>query len=238
MEGNSPFKSLSRRQEKNLLKAAEATARTDFENPERVGCPDSKTLNLLARRHSSVTESPDLIDHIGTCSPCFVEYSRYRSTHKSRVRIYYAFASIAVLVVSLAVARSLNTWIGQPAVKETARSQISERETDLVLDLRMKGASRSDSQDRRSDEPPFRLPRTKLSLSIQLPIGSEDGPYDLALVSAAGRSVLETRGVAKLQNFVEVLPVKLDLTDLAPGRYELRLRREQTPWSEYAVLLE
>jgi len=37
---------------------------------------------------------------------------------------------------------------------------------------------------------------------------------------------------------VEVLPVKLDLTDLAPGRYELRLRREQTSWSAYAILLE
>ena len=238
MEGDSPFKSLSRRQEKKLLKAAEATARTDFENPERAGCPDPKTLTLLARRHSSVTESPDLIDHIGTCSPCFVEYSRYRSAHKTRVRIYYALASVAVVVVCLAAARSLNTWIGQPLVKEIARSQRPERETNLVLDLRMKGASRSDTQDRQRDEQPPRLPRTRLSLSIQLPIGSEDGLYDLALVSAAGRSVLEARGVAKLQSFVEVLPVKLDLTDLAPGRYELRRRREQTPWSAYAVLLE
>lgn len=238
MEGDSPFKSLSRRQEKNLLKAAEATARTDFENPERVGCPDPKTLNLLASRHSSVAESPDLIDHIGTCSPCFVEYSRYRSAHKTRVRMYAVLASVAFVVVCLAAGRSLNTWIGQRPVKGIARSQRSEREMALVLDLRMKGASRSDTQDRQGDEPPPRLPRTRLSLSIQLPIGSEDGLYDLALVSGAGRSVLEARGVAKLQYFVEVLPINLDLTDLAPGPYELRLRREQTPWSAYAVLLE
>jgi len=55
-----------------------------------------------------------------------------------------------------------------------------------------------------------------------LPIGSEDGIYDVALISPAGKSMLETRGEAKLHNFVEVLPVDVNLADLARGMYQLR----------------
>src|SRR5882762_9588401 len=99
MAMDNPQGGLSRRQEKNLLKAAAAAARTEFDSPERTGCPESETLNLLARRHSSLVEIVDLIDHIGTCSPCFVEYSRYRASHKRRVGVYYALASVAAVVV-------------------------------------------------------------------------------------------------------------------------------------------
>src|SRR5436189_57607 len=98
MEMDNPNRSLSRRQEKNLLKAAAAAARTEFDSPERTGCPESETLNLLARRHSSLVEIADLVDHVATCSPCFVEYSRHRAAHKLRVGVYYALASVAAAV--------------------------------------------------------------------------------------------------------------------------------------------
>jgi hypothetical protein len=102
----------------------------------------------------------------------------------------------------------------------------------------MKGTSRSDNPGRQGDGAPARLPRTKLSLSIQLPIGSEDGIYELALISSSGQAVLETTREAKHQNFVEVLPVELNLSGFAPGPYELRLRRTQTQWNTYSILLE
>src|SRR5579864_6719032 len=89
----------SRRQERNLLRAAADAARSEFDSPERIDCPAPHTVELLARRSSSITETPDLIDHIATCSPCFVEYSRYRSVYKRRIRIYSSLASAAALVV-------------------------------------------------------------------------------------------------------------------------------------------
>jgi hypothetical protein len=126
-----------------------------------------------------------------------------------------------------------------PTLKEIARSPVQgDRVTELVLDLRMKGVSRSDTPDRQGNEIPPRLPRTRLSLSIQLPIGSEDGIYDVALISPAGKSMLETRGEAKLHNFVEVLPLDVNLADLAQGMYQLRLRRLQTQWISFSILLE
>ena len=56
MEINDSDKSLTRRQEKNLLKAANAVARSEFANPQREGCPDSETLSLLARRRRSLAD--------------------------------------------------------------------------------------------------------------------------------------------------------------------------------------
>ena len=113
MEMNDSKRSLSRRQEKNLLKAADAVARSEFANPQREGCPGSETLSLLARRRPSLAESADLIDHIGTCSPCFNEYSRCRAVYKRSIRITYALASAAAVVL-LAVAISqimaILTW--------------------------------------------------------------------------------------------------------------------------------
>jgi hypothetical protein len=50
--------------------------------------------------------------------------------------------------------------------------------------------------------------------------------------------VLATSGEATLQNFVVILPVELDLSNLAPGLYELRIRRAGTQWNTYSVLLE
>jgi hypothetical protein len=77
-----------------------------------------------------------------------------------------------------------------------------------------------------------------LSLSIFLPVGSEEGTYDVALVDSSERSLREAEGQARLRNFVQVLPVELNLSDVSPGLYELRIRRAQMPWNAYPVLLE
>jgi hypothetical protein len=234
MEMSDPHRSLSRREEKSLLRIAAAATRSEFGIPERTGCPHSETLKSLAGRQPSPPETPDLIDHIGTCSPCFIEYSRYRTIHKHRVRILYALACAGVLLVCFTAVRSLHTPIGRPSPPGTEIASSQE----LVLDLRMKGVSRSDNPDKQGDGTIPRLPRTRLSLSIQLPVGSEDGTYDVALVNSLGQSVVEARGEAKLQSFVEVLPVQVNLADLAPGLYQLRLRRAQTHWSSYLVVIE
>src|SRR2546422_10907398 len=99
MEMMDSDKSLSRRQEKRLLQVAADVTRTEFDRPDRAGCPTAETLDLLARRRFPLMDSQQLVDHIGTCSPCFVAYSRYRAAHKRRVRIGYALASAAAGVV-------------------------------------------------------------------------------------------------------------------------------------------
>ena len=225
----------SRRQERNLLRAAADAARLEFDSPERIDCPAPHTVELLARRSSSLTETPDLIDHIATCSPCFIEYSRYRAAYKRRIRIYSSLASAAALVVIwLALIRLFP--VGQTSI---SRNEIARGGEPLarILDLRMSSVPRGDTPAPQATEAP-RLPRARLDLSIYLPVGSEEGIYEIALVGPSGQSVLTSSGEAKLQNFVDVLTAKLDLSGLARGPYELRLRRVQGQWNSYPIALE
>ena len=166
METNNPYKGLSRRQERNLLNAAAAAARSEFESPERTGCPGSAALSLLASRRCSLAESADLIDHIGTCSPCFTEYSRYRAAHERRVGVLSALAcAAAAVVLYFGVSQALNGPGGKPSSMEVARSpETPEQPTELVLDLRLKGDSERHSRPTRRRDPsaeraiPFDLP--------------------------------------------------------------------------------
>lgn len=240
MEMNEPDRFLSRRQERNLLKAANAVARSEFANPRREGCPDSETLNRLARRRLSLEESGDLTDHIATCSPCFIEYSRYRAVYKWGIRAAYVLASAAaVLLVVVAISRNFPRGIPATPPTTVARAPTTTGQAiPRVLDLRMRGDSRSDTPNGPADGDPPRLPREQLLLSILLPIGSEDGVYDVALVSSSGQPIRTATGTSKLQDFVQVLPVTSDLSGLTPGRYELRIRRARTPWNSYPLLLD
>jgi hypothetical protein len=235
MEMNAPHARFSRRQERNLLHVAADVARSEFDSPERIGCPAPGTLNLLARRASSLAESPDLIDHIATCSPCFVEYSAYRATYKRRVRIYSSLASAAALVVLwLAVIRLFPG--GQTSLSQ---NEIARGGAPLarILDLRASSVPRGDTPVPKAAATP-RLPRANLELLIYLPVGSEEGVYEIVLVNASGQSALTSSGEGKLQNFVEVVPARLDLSGLTAGPYELRLRLAQGPWNSYPIMLE
>jgi hypothetical protein len=231
-----PDKAFSRRQEKSLLRIAAQITRSAFDSPQRIGCPKSQTLKLLAQRSPSVGESPDLIDHIATCSPCFNEYSRYRTAHKRRVAIWFWLASFALLAICFLLVRARIWPSGQaPAFKnEIAGGEPLEQ----VLDLRLSGIPRGHAPEPQGPQLP-RIPRGKLALSIYLPTGSEDGVYQIAFVNASGRGMLTASAQATRQNYIEVLPASLNLARFPAGQYELRIRRrEERQWNSYLVVIE
>jgi hypothetical protein len=242
MEMMDSRRSLSRRQEKRLLQAAADVTRTEYDAPERTGCPTAESLELLARRRSPLVDSPQIVEHIGTCSPCFVAYSRYRAAHKRRVRIGYALTSAAAgVVLAIVITHLLHTSRPGPlpVPKERARSSEPLKEVaELVVDLRKMGVTRSADPGGSSKEALARLPRANLALSVYLPTGSEDGIYEMALTSGSPEPIVGATGEAKLENHIEVLSLRLDLTNVPPGRYDLRLRRALAQWRTYSVLLE
>jgi hypothetical protein len=241
MEMKDPDRRLSRRQEKRLLDAAEAVARKEFDTPVRADCPGTGTLRSLARRNPLLPDTPDLIDHIGTCSHCYNEYSQYRKAYKRRVRFSFVLstgAAAAILSILLfAPLRSpFQRWIlrGMESVRLREPGQLR----DVIVDLRMKGTLRGDGADQPSQGPDPRLPRANLSIKIQLPFGTEDGVYDIAITDSTGQPLVQSAGQATLQNFIEVLPLKTNLTRFSPGRYALRIRRVGTDWASYSVVVE
>jgi hypothetical protein len=229
----------SRREEKQLLKLASEVSRTEYPNPERAGCPSAETLKALAYRQIPLQDTEAIVDHIGMCSPCFAQYWDYRRGHKRRKGVTMLLLCLAIIALA-GILVSRVGWRSHPQSK--AEHQIAKDHSrplsyrQLVLDLRAWSPSRSDQLA--NPRPELRLPREPIQLSIYLPIGSEDGTYDVQLHPPQQPPLLAIRGEARLQDHLEILEVRVDTSRLAPGSYILRLRLLPADWSEYPVKLE
>jgi hypothetical protein len=239
MEMRDPERKLSHSQEKQLLKVAAYIVRTEYLSEQRRGCPTSEKLDLLARRRSPLVDSKQIVDHVGTCSHCFIEYSEYRVAHKRRLG-YAVTASLvavgALLLTGHFLLRPSPTPNQIPRAVTPPPEPIKQLAT-LVLDLRQEGLTRGARPNRSKHITP-RLPRLNLFLSIYLPVGSDDGVYDIALARDSAAPVLNISGIAGFANQIVILPVSVDLTSITPGLYHLSLRHARSEWRTYAVLLE
>ena len=80
------------------------------------------------------------------------------------------------------------------------------------------------------------LPKGILDLSVQLPIGSEEGDYELRLQKSKA-IVLEVKGQAMIKDHIAVLAVKLDTSTLASGKYILQIRQPGSTWEDYSIAI-
>jgi hypothetical protein len=72
-------------------------------------------------------------------------------------------------------------------------------------------------------------------LRVDLPVGSKEGSYDLALLNDSGGELLHARGTAQLENHVVVLRVDLKVADVPAGPYFLGLRQPGLEWARFPV---
>ena len=174
----------TRREERKILELASEYVRSGFPNPERLGCPGSEALKSIAGRHLKFPEAEDIVDHIATCSPCFLEYHAIR--RRSRRRLVGGTALCCVLGLLLT---GLIWRFATPArPRNETVAQQPPTALKAVLDFRNRTAERSDRKQ--SPNEPFapHLRRAQLDLSIELPVGVEDGAV-LCAVPKPGRSI-------------------------------------------------
>ena len=242
---NERDESFSPEEEKKILEAAQDAARTEFDFPPRIGCPKSTTLRRLARRDPSLPDTPDLVDHIGTCSPCFIEYSRYRDEHKHRPRHMYAIACAAGVIVVLITATVLLRSPERSTVPptETAGSQppsnpMAKAPTlpiAMSLDLAVFSPTRSDIAQRPKM---IQLPAKSLTLTLRLPLSMEPGAYRIQLRGPRGATPIDMLSVGRTDQGVTSLDLNLNLSMVPPGPYTLMLRPPGLGWRSYPVVIE
>jgi hypothetical protein len=105
-----------------------------------------------------------------------------------------------------------------------------------VLDLRGRTAVRGESTSD-TGQPPLRVPRSGRSLNLELPIGSNEGAYEVALFNSTGAELLHTSATAKLEDHVVVLRVDVDLAGFAQGSYSLGVRQSGLAWTRFPIRL-
>jgi hypothetical protein len=224
----------TRREEKKLLELASEYVRSGFPNPERLGCPGSEALKSIAGRHLKFPEAEDIVDHIATCSPCFVEYKANR--RRSRRRLVGGTALCCVLGLLLSGLIWRFATLARPQNETIA--QRPPTALKAVLDFRNRTTERSDRKQPPNEAFAPHLRRAQLDLIIDLPVGVEDGLYSVQFRNQAGQSVVNAAGTAAWNGAAETLAVAVDLRNLPPGDYVLAIRSGTSSWREYVVILD
>jgi hypothetical protein len=231
---------LSRRQERRLLRAGRSVFAEQFPNPERIGCPSPDVLRAMASRRPTSDGNPYPVEHLTMCSPCFREYSSYRR----RVQMMNGarFALIAATMV-LAIGAALWLLLGRFGFPSTGRHQEIAQITSLppfrpvTLDLRPLSLPRGEGRPQ-TGQPTLTIPRDRVRITFLLPVGSDDGPYEVQVLAGGRRPILLLRGQARILDSVATLRTEADLRALTPGSYEIRVGRPGFSSQVYSVVLE
>jgi len=193
---------------------------TEFPNPDRVGCPGSAILEGIASHKIPLSEAEKWLDHLGSCTPCFQDFKAIK--RKLRARRGFRFGGgLAILLAALGL------WLLLRPQHTTVPNEIA------VLDLRNYSSERGEPTS--SNQRPLDIPRATKHLTLYLPVGSKEGNYDLALLSATGDEVLRATGMARLEDHVVVLRADVDLGPIRPGSYSLGIRQAGLEWTRFPI---
>jgi hypothetical protein len=210
--------------EKRILDALGRGLLKEFPNPKRSECPGTDVLKRIASRTMPLAEAANWLDHLGSCSPCYRDFCELRKVREVQRR-----RTLFPIAASILVAVGIAGWVQIQRHNETVLSQTA------VLDLRNRSASRSPEPN--LGEQPLELRRRFSQLNIYLPLGSPEGAYEVRIVTTSGDSLLNTGGLARLNEGVTSLQVRVDVIFARPGPYTLQIRKPPSEWSSYPLVL-
>jgi hypothetical protein len=210
------------KEEKRVLDLLTHGLSREFPNPHRVGCPDTAVLTGIAFRTLRLAEVEPWLEHLGSCSPCFQEFTELRKKAASRRRRTAWLAVAAVLIFAVA------GWLW-------VRTQHPVQPTETaVLDLREFSVGRGQNTTQ-TDQRSLEIHRSAKHLILDLPIGSKEGAYDIAILSESGVEMLGATGAAQLQDHIVSLRADVDVGGVPPGLYFLALRQPGLEWTRYPL---
>jgi hypothetical protein len=212
-------------EEKRILDLLDKGLSRDFPNPRRIGCPGPAILKSIALHKLRLAEADPWLAHFSSCSPCFQEFSEIRKQAAGQRRQTQMWLAAAAMVL-LAVAGWM--WVRSRPSGQTAAI--------VVLDLRGRSTARGENPSETS-QPPLQVPRSAKSLNLELPIGSNEGAYDVALLYPSGAEIFRTSAAAKLEDHIVVLRANVDLAGISPGSYFLGVRQPGLEWTRFSVRL-
>ena len=141
-------------------------------------------------------------------------------SQRRRTQVWLAVAAVLIFTVAGWL------WI---------RTQHSVQGSETaVLDLRERSVARGQNPTQ-TDQPPLEIRRSTKHLIVDLPIGSKEGSYDLALLNESGNPIQSGSGSAQLQDHVVTLRADVDVSAVRPGLYLLALRQPGLEWTRYPV---
>ena len=214
----------SARDEQRLLDALGRGLLKEFPNPDRAGCPGSAVLKRIASHEMPLAEAEKWLDHLTSCSPCYREFSELQAGYRHRrMQTILAIAASILIVVGVAGWALFFRQKGPPVVQTAA------------LDLRNRSVPRGGELN--PGEQPLEISRRARHLNVYLPLGSGEGLYEMRIATTAGGAVFATSGVASLKDGVTSIQADVDLSSASSGQYVFQVRRPNSEWNSYPLIL-
>ena len=172
-----------------------------------------------------LAEAEKWLDHLGSCSPCYRDFSQFQKTYQLRRK-----RTLLAIAASILVCASIGGW---GLVRWHDKNQATQV---AVLDLR-------DWSLTRGAEPnpgvkPLEVSPEASRLEILLPLGSSGGEYDVRIATQSGESLVTAIGTAKLSEGVTALRVVLRMSSVSPGTYLLQIRKAGLEWNSYPLVVQ
>lgn len=102
----------------------------------------------------------------------------------------------------------------------------------VTIHLTRRGQTRGLGQ---TPQIPIELPRARISLTVEMPVGAMPGKYKVGVASEHGSPTITASGSAAQIDHVTTLRVSLDLTGFRSGSYRLAVKPVSWDWDYYPL---
>jgi hypothetical protein len=206
---------------------------SEYPNPERKGCPGDAVIRSLAARASdeSVEKDPNW-HHVTHCSECYREFLDLRLKLKSEAKRRARLVGWGVVAAVVALAAGLFFVFEQRKTGIPERPQNAELAWDKTM-IDIPSMTRSETG---SANAPIVLKRRAEELTMNLPVGSKAGLYELRLLKG-DKAIISATSTAALVNGATSFTVRIDLSKVAAGSYSMSVRQAPWDWSYFPVVV-
>lgn len=169
-----------------------------------------------------LAEAEKWLDHLGSCSPCYRDFSQFQKTYQLRRK-----RTLLAIAASFLICASVAGW---GFVQWHNKGQITQV---AVLDLRNWSVPRGVEPN--PGVKAFEVSREASRLSILLPFGSSEGQYDVRIATLSGESLATASGIASVKKGVTAVQVAISVSSVSPGAYLLQIRKVGLEWNSYPL---
>ncbi len=178
-------------------------------------------LRGIAQHRIPLSQADQWLNHLSSCTPCFQDFRRFCAEAAAGKRRVFQMALAAAAVLLIIIGGLL-----------FLRSRPSVQTATVTIDLRERTVARGENPPE-TNQSPIELSRQAKHLVLDLPVGSKEGNYELAVLRTGGEAIRSATGVAQLENHTVVLNANMDLAGVSPGSYFLGVRLPGLEWSRY-----
>ena len=212
-----------------ISRAVQESILRNYPNPERRGCPGDAVVRSVAAR--TELQADDGWEHITHCSPCYAEFLAYKDEFRRERQHQVRVRRRTVIGLAAAVA------VGVPVVLVTRRPEPSGEVILAEWDLERYAPARSLEEEQ--NRPAFRAPLKRGRIRARLPLGTDEGTYQIEVRRTEEGPALKTAtGNAQIVEGHTILPFDIDLSDLPAGSYFAAIGGHGKSWRVQPLILQ